>query len=61
MEKYILLWYSRIILNNVLNQIKKIENNLKFSINTERNLRETSAIAAIKNNAKYFYKFVKNN
>ena len=30
---------------NVLNQIKEIENNLKISINTERNLRETSAIA----------------
>ena len=26
---------------NVLNQIKEIENNLKISINTERNLRET--------------------
>ena len=60
MEKYILLWYSRIILNNVLNQIKEIENNLKFSINTEWNLRETNAIAAIKNNLKYVYKFVKN-
>ena len=46
---------------NVLNQIKEIENNLKISINTERNLRETRAIAAIKNNPKYFYKFVKNN
>ena len=46
---------------NVLNQIKEIENNLKFLINTERNLRETRAIAAIKNNQKYFYKFVKNN
>ena len=33
---------------NVLNQIKEIENNLKISINTERNLRETRAIAAIK-------------
>ena len=41
---------------NVLNQIKEIENNLKISINTERNLRETRAI---KNNPKYFYKFVK--
>ena len=30
---------------NVLNQIKDIENNLKISINTERNLRETRAIA----------------
>ena len=30
-------------------------------INTERNLRETRAIAAIKNNPQYFYKFVKNN
>ena len=46
---------------NVLNQIKKIENNLKILINTERNLRETRSIAAIKNNPKYFYKFVKNN
>ena len=45
---------------NVLNQIKEIEN-LKISINTEKNLRETRAIAAIKNNPKYFYKFVKNN
>ena len=39
---------------NVLNQIKEIENNLKISINTERNLRETRAIAAIKNDPKYF-------
>ena len=46
---------------NVLIQIKGIENNLKISINTERNLKETRAIAAIKNNAKYFYEFVKNN
>ena len=46
---------------NVLNQIKEIENNLKISVNTERNLRETRAIAAIKNNLKYFYQFVKNN
>ena len=45
---------------NVLKQIKKIENNLKISINTERNLREMS-IAAIKKNPKYFYKFLKNN
>ena len=43
---------------NVLNQIKEIENNLKISINTERNLKETRAIAAIKNNPKYYYKFV---
>ena len=43
---------------NVLNHIKKIENNLKISINTEINLRETRAVAAIKNNPKYFYKFV---
>ena len=43
---------------NVLNQIKEIENNSKMSINTEKNLRETRAIAAIKNNPKYFYKFV---
>ena len=46
---------------NVLNRIKKIENNLKISISIERNRRETRAIAAIKNNPKYFYKFVKNN
>ena len=46
---------------NVLNQLKEIENNLKISMNTEINLRETRAIAAIKNNPKYFYKFVKNN
>ena len=38
---------------NVLNQIKEIENDLKISMNTERNLRETRAIAAIKNNPKY--------
>ena len=35
---------------NVLNQIKEIEKKLKISINTERNLRETRAIAAIKKN-----------
>ena len=35
---------------NVLNQIKEIENNLKVSINTEINLREMRAIAAIKKN-----------
>ena len=46
---------------NVLSQIKDIENNLKMSINTEINQRETRAIAAIKNNPKYFNKFVKNN
>ena len=46
---------------NVQNRIKEIENKLKFSINTEKNLRETSAIAAIKKKPKYFYKFVKNN
>ena len=46
---------------NALNQIKEIENNLKNSINTERNLRETRAIAAIKKTPKYYYKFVKNN
>ena len=46
---------------NVLNQIKEIENNLKISINTEIYLRETRAIAAIKNNPNYFYKFVKYN
>ena len=33
---------------NVLNQIKEIENKFKISINTEINLRETRAIAAIK-------------
>ena len=47
------------IKENVLNQIKEIENNLKFLIHTERNLRETRAITAIKKNPKYFYKFVK--
>ena len=46
---------------NVLNQIKEIENKFKISINTERNLTETRAIAAIKKNPKYFYKFVKTN
>ena len=48
---------------NVLNQIKEIENNLKFSINIEKNLRQTRAIATIKKtkNSKYFYKFAKNN
>ena len=46
---------------NVLNQIKEIENNLKISINTERNLRETKAIASIKNIPKYFYKYIKDN
>ena len=46
---------------NVLNQIEVIENNWKISINTEGNLRETRAFAAIKKKPKYFYKFVKNN
>ena len=46
---------------NVLNQIKEIENNLKISKNTERNLRETRAIVAINKSPKYLYKFVKNN
>ena len=46
---------------NILNQIKEIGNNLKISINTERNLREARAIAAIKKNPKYVYKFVKSN
>ena len=46
---------------NVLNQIKEIENNLKMTINTEINPRETRAIATIKKNPKYFYKFIKNN
>ena len=45
---------QQIIKENVLNQIKEIENNLKISIKTERNLRETRANAAIKNNPKYF-------
>ena len=45
---------------NVLNQIKEIQNELKISINTEINLRETRAFAAIKKSPKYFYKFVKN-
>ena len=44
---------------NILNQIKEIENNLKIPINTEKNLRETRAFAAIQNNPKYFDKFVK--
>ena len=44
---------------NVLNQIKEIKNILKISINIEINLRETRAIAAIKKNPKYFYKFLK--
>ena len=44
---------------NALYQIKEIENNLKITINAERNLRKTIAIAAIKKNPKYFYKFVK--
>ena len=46
---------------NVLNQIKEIENKFKISLNTEIILRETRAIAAIKKTPKYFYKFVKNN
>ena len=46
---------------NILFQIEEIENNLKVSINTERNLRETRAIAAVNQNPKHFYKFVKNN
>ena len=33
---------------NVLNQIKEIENKLTISINTERNIRETGAISDIK-------------
>ena len=33
-------------------QMEEIENNLKISINTERNVRETTAIAAIKQNPK---------
>ena len=40
---------------NVLNQIKEIENKFKISINTEINLRETRAIAAIKKNPKYTF------
>ena len=44
---------------NVLNQIKEIENNLKISINPERNVRETRAIDSIKKKLKHFYKFVK--
>ena len=46
---------------NVLNLINEIENNLKSSINTEINPRETRAIASIMKIPKYFYKFVKNN
>ena len=45
---------------NMLNQIEEIEINFKISIITKINLRETRAIAAIKKNPKYFYKFVKN-
>ena len=45
---------------NILNQIEEIVN-LKISINTERNPRETRAIGAIKQNTKYFCKFIKNN
>ena len=41
------------------NQIEEIENNLRISINTEIYPRETRAIAAINQNPKYFYKFVK--
>ena len=52
---------SHQVKENVLNQIKEIENKLKISINTDINLRETRAFAAIKKNPKYFYKFVKNN
>ena len=44
---------------NVLHPIKEIENNLKISINAERNLTETRAIAANKITTKYFDKFVK--
>ena len=32
-----------------------------MSINTEKNLSKERAIAAIKKNPKFFYKFVKNN
>ena len=32
-----------------------------MSINTERNLRETGAIAAIKKKTEYFYRFVISN
>ena len=39
---------------NVLNQIKEIENNLKISINTERNLRETREKRKRKNKEKMF-------
>ena len=44
---------------SVQNRIKEIENNFKISMNTEINLWETRAIAAINKNPKYFYKFVK--
>ena len=37
---------------NVLNQIDKIENNLKISINAERKIRETRTIADIKKKPK---------
>ena len=59
LQKKIQMSTNHQIKENVLNQIKEIENNLKMSINIERNLRETRAIAAIKNNPKYFYKFIK--
>ena len=61
LEKKIQMWINHQTKENVLNQIKEIENNLKISINTERKLKETRDIAAIKYNPKYFYKFVKNN
>ena len=41
---------------NVQNHIKESENNLKISINTEKNLRETRASAAVtqtQNTSKY--------
>ena len=61
MQKKIQTSTNRQTKDNVLNQIKKIENNLKISINTEINIRETRATAAIKKTPKYFYKFVKDN
>ena len=48
------------IKENVLNQIKEIENKLKMSINTQINLSETSTITAIKQNPNYVT-FIRNN
>ena len=45
----------------VLYEIEVTKNYFKISINTERNLKETRTIAAIKQNPKYFGKFEKSN